>query len=139
MTGENKILLVDDERLVLRSIEKTLLRAGFDVETAQDTSAGLSLFEAALTDSEPFDVAILDLHMPNLEGQSDPNAGLELLSKLLEMDADLLIVVLTAFDQVGRAKEAVARGACTYFVKGREAELVEIVNSITSERIESVL
>lgn len=130
---DEKILLVDDERLVLRSIEKTLLRAGFDVETAQDTSTGLSLFEAALANGKPFDVAILDLHMPNLEGQNDPNAGLELLSKLLEMDAALPIVVLTAFDEVGRAKEAVARGARTYFVKGREAELVEIVNDIINE------
>ena len=133
MTGENKILLVDDERLVLRSIEKTLLRAGFDVETAHDTSTGLALFEAALAEGESFNVAILDLHMPNLEGRDDPNAGLELLSKLLEVDAALPIVVLTAFDEVGRAKEAVARGARTYFVKGREAELVEIVNSIIHE------
>ena len=130
---EEKILLVDDERLVLRSIEKTLLRAGFDVETAQDTSTGLALFEEALAGGEPFDVAILDLHMPNLKGQNDPNAGLELLSELLERDTALPVVVLTAFDEVSRAKEAVARGARTYFVKGREAELVEIVNSIIHE------
>jgi two-component system response regulator HydG len=130
---EEKILLVDDERLVLRSIEKTLLRAGFDVETAQDTSTGLALFEEALAGGEPFDVAILDLQMPNLQGQNDPNAGLELLSELLERDDALPVVVLTAFDEVSRAKEAVARGARTYFVKGREAELVEIVNSIIQE------
>ncbi len=135
---DEKILLVDDERLVLRSIEKTLLRAGFDVETAQDTSTGLAMFEEAQAGGEPFDVAILDLHMPNLEGQNDPNAGLELLSKLIEGDAALPVVVLTAFDEVGRAKEAVARGARTYFVKGREAELVEIVNDIINERIEGV-
>ena len=136
---EIKILLVDDERLVLRSLEKTLMRAGFDVETAQDVTTGLDLFETTLADGEPFDIAILDLQMPNWEGQSDPNAGLELLSRLLEMDADLPIVVLTAFDEVGRAKEAVARGARTYFVKGREAELVEIVNDITSKQIEGIL
>ena len=97
---EKKILLVDDERLVLRSIEKTLLRAGFDVETAHDTSTGLALFEEALAGGEPFGVAILDLQMPNLQGQNDPNAGLELLSELIERDAALPVVVLTAFDQV---------------------------------------
>ena len=47
MMEETKILLVDDEELVLRSIQKTLLRAGFDVETAGDASSGLALFEAA--------------------------------------------------------------------------------------------
>ena len=132
MTAKIRILLVDDEKLVRRSMEKTLLRAGFDVETAENASAGLAAFETA-QDSEPFDIAILDLNMPNLEGQQDPNAGLKLLSKLLEVDADLPVVVLTAFDEVARAKEAVVRGARAYFVKGREAGLIKIVNDIINE------
>jgi ActR/RegA family two-component response regulator len=130
---EIRILLVDDEDLVLRSMEKTLLRAGFDVETARDASAGLALFEAARGGGEPFDIAILDLNMPNLEGQDDPNAGLEMLSKLVEVDFDLPVVILTAFDEVARAKEAVARGARAYFVKGREAGLVDLVNGIIED------
>ena len=133
MTAEVRILLVDDEKLVRRSMEKTLLRAGFDVETAENTSAGLAAFKAAQGEDEPFDLAILDLNMPNLEEQKDPNAGLKLLSKLLEVDADLPIVVLTAFDEVARAKEAVARGARAYFVKGREAGLIKIINDIINE------
>ncbi len=137
MMEEIRILLVDDERLVRRSMEKTLLRAGFDVDTAEDAITGLALFNAALggeDDEEgPFDIAILDLHMPNLEGVQDPDAGLQLLSKLLEIKADLPVVVLTAFDEVARAKDAVARGARAYFVKGREAGLIEIVNDIVSE------
>ncbi|RLC97038.1 MAG: hypothetical protein DRI77_07750 [Chloroflexi bacterium] len=133
MTKEIRILLVDDEKLVRRSMEKTLLRAGFDVETAENASAGLAAFKAAREESEPFDIAILDLNMPNLEGQEDPNAGLKLLSKLVEIDTDLPVVVLTAFDEVARAKEAVARGARAYFVKGREAGLLKIVNDIINE------
>jgi len=137
MMEEIRILLVDDERLVRRSMEKTLLRAGFDVDTAEDAITGLALFNAALggeDDEEgPFDIAILDLHMPNLEGVQDPDAGLQLLSELLEIKADLPVVVLTAFDEVARAKDAVARGARAYFVKGREAGLIEIVNDIVSE------
>jgi two-component system response regulator RegA len=130
MTEEIKILLVDDEELVLRSLEKTLLRAGFDVQTAGDVSAGLASFEAARVTDEPFDLAILDLNMPGLDGQDDANAGLVLLSKLVEMDANVPVIILTAFDEVARAKEAVARGARAYFVKGREAGLVELVNRI---------
>jgi len=42
------ILLVDDEKLVLRSLEKTLLRAGFDVLTAVDCRSGLDTFKAML-------------------------------------------------------------------------------------------
>lgn len=127
-----RILLVDDERLVRRSMEKTLLRAGFDVDTAENATDGLALFEAALGDAEdgPFDIAILDLNMPNFEGVEDSNAGLKLLSKLLEIAPHLPVIVLTAFDEVERAKNAVKRGARAYFVKGREAELIEIVNDI---------
>jgi ActR/RegA family two-component response regulator len=130
---ETRMLLVDDEQLVLRSMEKTLLRAGFDVETAGDAGAGLALFKAALDAGEPFDVAVLDLNMPNLEGRDDANAGLDLLNELIEVDAGLPVVILTAFDDVARAKEAVARGARAYFVKGREAGLVELVNSIIAD------
>ncbi|MEA3338728.1 MAG: response regulator [Chloroflexota bacterium] len=133
MREETRILLVDDEKLVRRSMEKTLLRAGFDVETTENASAGLTMFKDAQKDDELFDIAILDLNMPNLEGQEDSDAGLELLSVLLEEDADLSVVVLTAFDDVVRAKEAVARGARAYFVKGREAGLVEIINDIIDE------
>ncbi len=130
-----RILLVDDERLVRRSMEKTLLRAGFDVDTAEDVSGGLALFEEGLTDEEEgsFDIAILDLNMPNFEGVEDANAGLKLLSKILELDENLPVIVLTAFDEVERAKEAVKRGARAYFVKGREAELLDIVNDILDE------
>ncbi|MDY7077046.1 MAG: response regulator [Chloroflexota bacterium] len=130
-----RILLVDDERLVRRSMEKTLLRAGFDVGTAENASGGLDLFKEALDDDEdgPFDIAVLDLNMPNFNGVEDSNAGLELLSKLLEIDVDLPVVVLTAFDEVERAKDAVKRGARAYFVKGREAELLEIVNDILND------
>jgi len=130
MTPATKILLVDDERLVLRSMEKTLLRAGFDVETAGDALTGLARFREALEAEEPFDLAILDLQMPGLDGRDSPSAGLELLGRLLEASPHLPVIVLTAFDEVGRAKEAVARGARAYFVKGREAELVEVVNRI---------
>jgi DNA-binding response OmpR family regulator len=128
-----KILLVDDEELVLRSMEKTLLRADFDVETAGDVNAGLASFEAARSTGEPFDLAILDLNMPGLDGRDDANAGLALLSRLVEIDANLPVIILTAFDEVARAKDAVARGARAYFVKGREAGLVELVNSIIED------
>ncbi|MBN1978601.1 MAG: response regulator [Anaerolineae bacterium] len=130
MTGEIRILLVDDEELVRRSLEKTLLRAGFNVETAGGASAGLALFKKARSAGDLFDIAILDLNMPGLDGKDDANAGLELLAELRKADADLPIVILTAFDEVARAKEAVARGARAYFVKGREAGLVELVNDI---------
>ena len=133
MNEDVRILLVDDERLVLRSMEKSLLRAGYDVETAGDVSSAFALFEETMADDEPFDIAIVDLNMPNFEGQEDSNAGLQLLSRLVSQQPDFPVVVLTAFDEVERAKEAVKRGARAYFVKGREADLIDLVDGIVND------
>jgi len=132
MKDEVKILLVDDERMVSRSMEKTLTRAGFYVETAKDTRSALALFKEEM-EEEPFNLALLDLNMPNFEGIEDSNAGLDLLSALVKLQPQLSVVVLTAFDEVERAKDAVARGARAYFVKGREAGLLELVNDIIED------
>ena len=130
MKEDVKILLVDDERLVLRSMEKTLLRAGFDVDSASDVTGAFALFQEAMGGEEPFDVAILDLNMPNFEGVEDANAGLALLSRIQVAQPGFPVIVLTAFDEVERAKDAVKRGARAYFVKGREADLIDLVESI---------
>ncbi len=125
-----RILLVDDEPLVLRSMQKTLLRAGFEVETASNCPTGLQSFEAAQTQNTPFDIAILDINMPGFDGPLFSGAGLDLLSRLLEKRSDLPVVMLTAYDDVSKAKEAVTRGARGYFVKGREQGLVELINQV---------
>ncbi len=125
-----KILLVDDEALVRRSMQKTLIRKGFVVETAENCTEGLETFEAAHASKAPFDLALLDLNMPNFEGIPAHAAGLDLLTKLLEADPNLAAVVLTAYDEVDTAKDAVQRGARSYFVKGREQGLVDLINEI---------
>ncbi|MFC1936700.1 response regulator [Chloroflexota bacterium] len=123
-----RILLVDDEPLVRRSLEKTLLRAGFDVNTAADVIAGLDVFKQAETNGAPIDLAILDINMPGFEGIEKSGAGLELLSKLKDIRENLPVIMLTAYDEVNKAKDAVSRGATAYFVKGREQGLVDLIN-----------
>jgi DNA-binding NarL/FixJ family response regulator len=124
------ILLVDDERLVLRSLEKTLLRVGFDVVTAVDCTSGLEAFAANI---ETIDLAIFDLNMPGFDGISMEAAGLTLLEKALAKKPDLLCIVLTAYDELGKAREAVSLGAKAYFVKGREQGLVELIQKTLSQ------
>lgn len=124
------ILLVDDERLVLRSLEKTLLRVGFDVVTAVDCTSGLEAFE---TNLNTINLAIFDLNMPGFDGISMEAAGLTLLEKALEKKPHLLCIVLTAYDELGKAREAVSLGAKAYFVKGREQGLVELIQKTLSQ------
>jgi len=121
------VLLVDDERLILRSLEKTLLRAGFDVLTAADCKSGSETF--AQNTSE-VNIAVLDLNMPGFDGIPKTGAGLDLLDDLKKQKANLPVVILTAYDEVSRAKDAVSRGASAFFVKGREQGLVELIQKI---------
>ena len=123
------ILLVDDERLVLRSLEKTLLRAGFDVLTGSDCASGWQVFE---NNADAVDLAVFDLNMPDFNGAPKPRAGLDLLQRVMEKKPGLPSIVLTAYDDVNKAKEAVKRGANSFFVKGREEGLVELIRKILS-------
>jgi DNA-binding NtrC family response regulator len=118
------VLLVDDEKLVLRSLEKTLLRAGLDVLTAVDCRTGSEIFAQ---NSARVEIAVLDLNMPGFDGLSKAGAGLDLLVDLKKQKASLPVVILTAYDEVNKARDAVAGGASAFFVKGREQGLVELI------------
>jgi len=121
------VLLVDDEKLILRSLEKTLLRAGFDVLTASDCKSGSETF---VQNKGDVNIAVLDLNMPGFDGIPKTGAGLDLLDDLKKQKNDLPIVILTAYDEVSRAKDAVSRGANAFFVKGREQGLVDLIQKI---------
>lgn len=128
-----KILLVDDEPLVRRSLEKTLLRAGYDVGTSADVGEGIQTFQDAESAGEPFSLAILDINMPDIDGIEKSGAGLELLSQIKEIREEVPVIMLTAYDEVEKAKDAVNRGAEAYFVKGREQGLVELIKEILAD------
>jgi DNA-binding NarL/FixJ family response regulator len=130
--ADKKLLLVDDEPLVRRSLQKTLVRAGYEVEAAGSCIEGLQVFEAAEQAGAPFQVAVLDLNMPNFEGREASGAGLELLSRLMALRPTLAVIMLSAYDEVNKAKEALGRGARGYCVKGREQTLVEQIGQMVS-------
>jgi DNA-binding NtrC family response regulator len=121
------VLLVDDEKLILRSLEKTLLRAGFEVVTASDCTGGSAIFAK---NSDTIDIAVLDLNMPSFDGTPKTGAGLDLLADLKKQKSSLPVVILTAYDEVTKAKESVSGGASAFFVKGREQGLVELIQKI---------
>ena len=130
MDVEPRILVVDDEENLLRSVEKTLLREGFDVETADGNIAAYELVLEAVRDGEAFDLIILDLNMPNFEGKDSKYAGLELLERLKQEIPGTPVVVNSAWDEVETAKQCIDRGAADYFVKGRTAEMLEKIRTV---------
>ena len=130
MHHEHRILLVDDEPLIRRSMQKTLSRLGFEVAAAENCVDGLASFDDAQDAGKPFHMALLDLNMPGFNGQPQEGAGLELLSRLLKKQPGLPVIILSAYDEVTKAKEAISRGARDYFVKGRDEGLVDLIDAI---------
>ena len=130
MDAEPKILIVDDEENLLRSVEKSLFRAGFDVETAEDNASAVELVQEALEDEEPFDLIILDLNMPDFEGKESKYAGLELLERLKTETPQTPVIINSAWDEVETAKMCIDKGAADYFVKGRTDEMLQKIRAV---------
>ncbi|MFC1974902.1 response regulator [Chloroflexota bacterium] len=130
MDTEPKILVVDDEENLLRSVAKTLFREGFDVETAGGNVSAFELVQETLSENEPFNLVILDLNMPDFSGHESKYAGLELLERIKTEAPDIPIIVNSAWDEVETAKMCIDKGAADYFVKGRTDEMLEKIRSV---------
>jgi DNA-binding response OmpR family regulator len=130
MESEPKILVVDDEENVLRSVEKTLFRAGFDVDVAGGNVEAFELYRTALADQEPFNLVIIDLNMPDFSGVEARYAGLELLERIKAQTPDTPVIANSAWDEVETAKACIDKGAADYFVKGRNEEMLHKINAV---------
>lgn len=130
MDIEPKILVVDDEENLLRSVEKTLLRAGFEVETAEGNITAYQLFQEATNKGQPFDLVVLDLNMPDFAGKEAKYAGLELLERIKTTTPDIPVIVNSAWDEVETAKMCIDKGAADYFVKGRTDEMLKKIRKV---------
>jgi DNA-binding NtrC family response regulator len=122
-----KILIVDDEAAVARSMQKTLLRAGYEVETAPGCDEGWQMLQASPQD---FSLALLDLNMPGFGGTPATDAGLDMLERIHETWPEMPVLILSAYDDPTLASEATRRGARGFNVKGREQNVLEQIQSI---------
>jgi DNA-binding NtrC family response regulator len=125
-----KILIVDDEAPVARSMQKTLMRAGYVVETASGCSEGWRVYKSAAEAGAPFDMALLDLNMPDFHGLPANDAGMQLLTRLQEAQPGFPVVILSAYDDSEKARQAMSLGARGFNIKGREQDLLTEIQSI---------
>jgi two-component system chemotaxis response regulator CheY len=100
-----KVLLVDDSGLARRSTRRILEGAGYEVVEAEDGMAAIEQYFV-----EKPDVVMLDLVMKGMY-------GLEVLSKLREMDPDARVVVLSADVQTSSRELVQAAGASGFLTK----------------------
>ena len=69
MVPRLRILVIDDDPVLLRALRNTLEDEGHSVVTANGGQAGIDLFVASLTNNQPFAVVVTDLGMPHVDGR----------------------------------------------------------------------
>lgn len=84
-----KILLIDDDTLIRRSVARVLMQNGHDVMTAEDGLRGMELFHR-----EKFDLIVTDIYMPRQE-------GIETILTLRREDADTKIIAISGGGRTG--------------------------------------
>ncbi|MGI8432842.1 MAG: sigma-54-dependent transcriptional regulator, partial [Chthoniobacterales bacterium] len=106
MTPDNRrILIIDDERPILLTLEALLGRHGYHPETAATASAGLRLLEK----NSPA-LVLLDLQLPDAD-------GLHMLEQIKAEHPETQVIILTAHDSLNNAIESIKRGAYHFISK----------------------
>ena len=102
-----KILIVDDEEMILEPLSEKFNDEGFEVATAADGEEGLAKALEIIPD-----LILLDVVMPKMN-------GLEMLAKLRkeEKGKNIQVIVFTNVNETEKIEEAVADGASEYLVK----------------------
>jgi two-component system response regulator AtoC len=110
-----RALVVDDERKMRRVLQILLEQMGIESVAVEDGEAALERFNA-----EKVDLVLTDLKMNGFD-------GLELLKRVRAVDADVPVIVLTAYGTVRNAVEAMKQGAFDYVLKPFDLEAVEAI------------
>src|SRR5213592_3232552 len=105
MKENRRILIIDDERPILLTLEALLGRHGFETETAATAAAGLKALK-----NKAASLVLLDLQLPDAE-------GLTMLDQIKTERPETQVIILTAHDTLNNAIESIKRGAFHFISK----------------------
>ena len=113
MNGEStRVLIVDDEAPIRLTMSALLERQGYQVMTAETGEAALALIY-----QRPFELLLLDLKMPGLD-------GMEVAQRARERQPDLTIIILTGHGSLDSAMDAIHVDVFDYVLKTADPEYV---------------
>jgi len=101
----HRVLLVDDDRIIVDSLAEFLRLEGYEVDGADSVDAA-----AAALERQPYHVVITDINMPKAD-------GFELLRMLRERWPEVVSIVITGYGTIESAVEAIKMGAYDYLTK----------------------
>ena len=119
-----KILVVDDEENMRVLFKRVLGKAGYDVECAGSGAAALRL--AA---DRPFDLAIVDVCMPEMD-------GIEVLGKLKDINRQIPVIMISAYPSWGKKETAKRMGCADYLSKPVDMKYLKELIKKELEKIE---
>jgi two-component system nitrogen regulation response regulator NtrX len=116
-----RILIIDDEKNIRASLSRFFDLNGHQVETAENGREGLENIRR-----NSFDCILLDLKLPDTD-------GIEVLSRIRELDPFVPVILLTAHGTTSKAVEAMKKGAFDFFEKPADEEKLLIAARNASE------
>ncbi len=122
-----RILIIDDEKSIRRTLREILEYENFKVEEAADGLEGLTLVQ-----KEKFDIILCDIKMPKMD-------GMEALDKFMEANVDAPIIMISGHGNIETAVEAVKKGAYDFIQKPLDLNrlLVTIRNALDKSNLVS--
>lgn len=121
----SRILLIEDEERIARVLQLELEHEGYEVHTRADGRSGLN---AALNESEDWELILLDVMLPEL-------SGLEVLRRIRQVNSTVPIILLTARDAVPDRVSGLDQGANDYVTKPfATIELLARIRSLLRQR-----
>ena len=122
MTRAIRVLVADDEKNLRELMVRELGRKGHDVQGVGDGDAALSRLSEVT-----YDVIVLDMRMPR-------KTGIEVLRELAQMPEPPQVIVMTGFQDVATAVEAMKLGAYDYLTKPTKIEELDILITKAAEK-----
>ncbi len=89
--GKGKILVMDDEDIIITTLGRMLPQSGYEVEFSRDGAEAINLYTEAKDSGKQFDAVIMDLTVPGGMG------GMEAVKKLLEIDPEARVIVSSGY------------------------------------------
>lgn len=112
---KGKILVVDDERFITSSITQHLGKEGYDLVKAESGEQGIEVFK-----EEDPDVVLLDINLPGID-------GIKTLETLKKSNQDTIVIMMTAFGDIGSAVSSIKLGAYDFLEKPFDLDKLSIL------------
>jgi len=112
---QSRILVIDDEIFITKSLKQHLEKEGCEVLTAESGEEGLEIFK-----SDTPDIVLLDLNMPGM-------GGVETLKAIKKLNSDIVVIIITAHGDIETAVSAIKSGAYDFVEKPFELNRISVL------------